>query len=359
MRLPFRSLRGHGRALAKLGAYTAASLAITYWLVSLIGNVDLFADRRTYQAVLPDVSGLFPRDAVKIAGVEVGVVKDISLERGRAVVSFEVDDDVTLRETTEVGIRWRNVLGQKYLYVYPGSEGRVLDGGDRIPITQALASADIGEFLNAVGPMLRALDPADVNAFNHALLEALQGGDERVRRLIDNAADLAGTLGGLDTEIGRSIENLDLVVGALAERDGAVSATVDNLATLSGTLAERNDVLEDAVVQLAHVQAQMRTLLTENRGDIDATLANLEAVAAVLSRHRDDLETTLRTLPRGLAGYHLMSRYGQWFNVRAMVTCVAGQRMCDHPPPGGETGAAAPRLSARDIVAAALAGGGS
>lgn len=344
----FRSLKGHGRTFTKLGIYAAVCLGVLMWLVSLIGNIGFFDNRTTYSAELADVTGLFVNDAVKIAGIEVGAVKDISLERGKAIVTFEVDEHVELRSESEVGIRWRNILGQKYLYLYPGNKGERLDEGDRLPVSQSVDSAEVGEFLNAIGPFLQSIDPKDVNAFNYAILEALQGNDEKVRRLLDNAATVSGTLGSVDTEVGRSIENLDQVLGALAERDEALDSTVTNLSALSDTLAERNDVLNDAVVQFAAVQAQLRVLLDENRGDIDQTIINLEAVAEVLRAHRGDLETTLATLPDGLAGYHLISRYGQWFNVRAIVNCAAGQRSCENEGDRSSGGAAAGASSSND-----------
>lgn len=360
MRTLARVFRGHrGRTVAKLTVYSAGCLVVLAWLVSLIGNVAFFADRTGYSAELADVTGLFRNDAVKIAGVEVGKVTSIELERGRAVVHFEVEDDVELRRSTEVGVRWRNVLGQKYLYLYPGSEGPPLKGGDRLPLSQSVESAEVGDFLNALGPFLQALDPADVNAFNRAVLEALQGNDGRVRRLLDNTATLASALGSLDAEVGRSIGNLDQVLGALAERDDALDATVRNLATLSETLAARNDVLQDAVVQFAAVQARLRTLLQESRGDLDGTIANLESVAAVLAAHGDDLEQSLATLPEGLIGYHRLTRYGQWANVRSIVNCVAGQRTCDHgsephPPAPGSSRVA---QSVASILSNAARGG--
>lgn len=357
----FRSFKGHGRNIAKLGIYAAICLGVLMWLVSLIGNIGFFDSRKTYSAELADVTGLFVNDAVKIAGIEVGAVKGIEVERGRAIVKFEVDDEVELLTQSEVGIRWRNILGQKYLYLYPGTKGEPLEEGDKLPLSQSVDSAEVGEFLNAIGPFLQAIDPKDVNAFNQAILEALQGNDEKVRRLIDNTATVSGTLGSVDTEVGRSIENLDQVLTALAERDEALDSTVTNLSALSDTLAERNEILNDAVVQFAAVQEQLRILLDENRGDIDQTIVNLEAVSEVLRTHRDELDTSLRTLPDGLAGYHLISRYGQWFNVRAIVNCAAAQSFCDHPQPSegggsGGAGGASGANSLGDIFRAPLTG---
>lgn len=352
-----------GRTMLKLVVYSAACLVTLAKLASLIGNVDFFAEQTSYQAEVDDVTGLLLNDEVKIAGVAVGKVTGIDVERGAAVVSFAVDDDVVLRDSTRVGVRWRNIFGQKYLYLYPGDDGAVLEPGDRLPIEQAVPSADVGDFLNAVGPILQAIDPQDANAFVEAVMEALQGNEANVRDLLDNTAVVSATVGGLDQEVGRVIENLEDVMSALADRDEAVDATLRNLSSLSDTLATNNDTLEQLVVNFAEVQDQLNQLISENRGDLDLTISNLQEIAGVLSEHRDDLEDTLATLPTGVIPYHQISSYGQWFQVRAIVVCLANQASCSREDttsgalPGPDTGdAGGPDLG--DVVDFAMSGRG-
>ncbi|HEX9991859.1 MAG TPA: MCE family protein [Acidimicrobiales bacterium] len=359
----FKGARGkRGRTVLKLTLYSLACLATLAKLVSLIGNVDFFADQTGYEAEVDDVTGLLVNDEVKIAGVPVGKVTGISVERGVAVVRFEVDDEVALRDSTRVGVRWRNIFGQKYLYLYPGDEGDVLQPGDRLPIEQAVPSADVGDFLNAVGPVLQAIDPADANAFVEAVMQALQGNESNVRGLIDDAAVVSQTVGGLDEEVGRVIENMEDVLSALADRDEAVDATIRNLSSLSDTLAANNDALESLVVNFADVQSQLQELVESNRGDLDTAIANLQEITDVLAEHRDDLEAGLSTLPTGLIPYHQISSYGQWFQVRAIVVCLANQSSCTREDatsgalPGADTGnAGGPTVA--DVVGFALAGG--
>lgn len=340
-----RALAAEGRVLVKLGIYTLGCLVVLGWLISQVGNVTWFADRSEYRAELNDVTGLVVNDEVKIAGVEVGKVTGISTDHGHAVVTFSIDSDVVLRDTTQVGVRWRNVLGQKYLYLYPADGGDVLAAGSTLPLEQAVDSADVGDFLNAVGPVLQAIDPADANAFVRALNEGLQGNEARVRRLLSDTAGVSDTLGGLDTEVGSIITNLDDVVGALAERDQAVDATLRNLSSLSDDLAARNDSLQSVVTDFSHASEQLNTLLEDKRGDLDATIANLQTILGVLDQNRAGLEDTLATLPEGVAPYHLISAYGQWFQVRATIACLANQTTCakEDPfsgtsTPVGETG---------------------
>ena len=155
-----RALSGpSGRSLIKLTVYAAACLVVLAALVGRITDRPLFGGGTSYEAVLPDANGLFRNDAVKVAGVAVGHVTGIEVDHGLALVRFRIDDgDVRLTDTTRTGLRWRNVLGQKYLYLYP-DEGTVLEEGSRLPVANAVASAEVGALLDAVAPVLRAIDP--------------------------------------------------------------------------------------------------------------------------------------------------------------------------------------------------------
>lgn len=353
-------LRGRsGRQAAKLLVYAAVCLVVLAGLVARLGNVDFFADRTGYEAAMPDVTGLLPNDDVKIAGVTVGKVTGISVERGRAIVAFEVDDEVELATDTRIGVRWRSVLGQKYLYLYPGEGSRTLEPGGQLPPEQVVDAADVGAFLNAIGPILRAIDPAKANAFIQAFNEALDDNEAEVRALLDDTGTVATELGGADQEIGSLIEDLDTVVGGLAERDADLQTVVSRFSTLAGGLADNNDDLQLLVERFAEVQAQLDELVSDNRGNLDATIEDLVTIAEVLGEHRDDLDRSLATLPDGLAVYDKISSYGQWFQIRAKITCLANQRQCtDEAVTSAALASDATAGDAGSVVAFALSGGG-
>ena len=125
------------RTLAKVAVFTLLSIGLTGALLVKIGNMRLFAHTYSLEAEFADASGVFRGDAVKLAGVDVGRVDSAHIEDGRAVVKFNLDDDIKLTSDSIVAIRWRNVLGQRFLYVYPGSgDGAAFKDGDRVPLAQ-------------------------------------------------------------------------------------------------------------------------------------------------------------------------------------------------------------------------------
>lgn len=319
-----RRLRRHLRgSVLKFTIYGLICLALLVGLAAKIGNIHFFSHRVDYRAEMADVSGLNSGDEVKLAGVTVGQVDGITTQHGLALVSFSVNRGVRLPVDTRVGIRWHNVIGLKYLYLYPsGSGGRYLRPGATIPPSQDAGDADIGEFLNALGPVLQSIDPAEANAFVQGVLGGLQGNLDQVGSLIDNAATVSNTVGSLQLQVGRVIDNLSTVVGALGGRSQDLQQVVSNLATISSSLASRNATLDAVVENFSKLSGEFAGLVGTNRSNLDTIISSLQTISATLASHKGDLEADLSTLTAGLQPYTLISSLGQWFEVNTVYVCT-------------------------------------
>jgi phospholipid/cholesterol/gamma-HCH transport system substrate-binding protein len=319
-----RVLRVPTGALAKVVAFTLFSAVLTAGLGVKIGNLRLFSHTYTLKAVFDDASGVFKGDAVKLAGVDVGRVKGTQIDKGLAVVEFNVDESVKLTNTSTVAIRWRNVLGQRFLYVFPGDRaaGRTLKDGDVIPVSRTDDAGDISAFLNKIGPILQAIDPDKANAFVDSLNTALAGNEGTVRALIGDAAQLAGRLGDMDQQIKEVISSSDTVLTTYANQDQSIQAILDDLNSVGGRLSGMTSDINAFVTDFAAVQKQLDKLLKDNKSNIDFDLQALNDVAAVLSQNKANLASTLCSLPPGLAGYFQTTSWGEWFNVRIVKIAV-------------------------------------
>lgn len=321
-----RSGRFPTRTLVKVVAFTVLSAAFTLALAIKIGNLQPFAHTYPLQAVFTNASGVFKGDAVKLAGVNVGRVNGARIENGKAVVQFTVNRSVALPRDSMAAIRWRNVLGQRFLYLYPGRPGGPqLHPGDTIPVGQSVDAGDLDEFLNKLGPILRAIDPAKANAFLEAMDTALNGKEATVRELLDDGSGLAQRLAQMDTQIQTLISSSDTVLSTYAAQDRSIGAILDDLDSLGGRLGQMTGDINSVLVNFADVQQQLDKLLTQNRGNIDADLSQLQSVTQLLARNRASLATTLCSLPAGLTNYFQTTSWGEWFNVRIVQVVVKDQ----------------------------------
>jgi phospholipid/cholesterol/gamma-HCH transport system substrate-binding protein len=322
------------RTAVKLGLFVAVCTGLTLWLAFTIGNVHPF--RHTYRltATFDDVTGLLPDDNVKVAGVPVGKVRSVKVVAGRAVVSFEVADDVRVPTDSTAAIRWRNLLGQRYLYIYPGRASTVLRPGQSIARTVPVV--DLGELFNRLGPIVKAIDPAEVNELLDAVVAGLDGNEEKLRQAIADLATLGRVLAERDQAIGRLVANLDTLAAAVDRRDAQIRQMLDNLVLVAQTFSENADVLETAVDELADYSGHLGTLLAANRAEIDSAVANLARLTDLVRTKLPVLDRTLAGLDEAARRLFTASQYGEWLNQTipcgragypqgvSADTCVAG-----------------------------------
>jgi phospholipid/cholesterol/gamma-HCH transport system substrate-binding protein len=324
------------RTAIKLGIFTAVCLLFTGWLAFTIGNIQLFNDRYTLSADFDDVNGLLVNDNVKVAGVVVGKVSSIEIDRGRARVSFEVDSDTRLPSDSAAAIRWRNLLGQRYVYLYPGSASTTLADGDAVTRTESVV--DLGELFNRLGPIVAAIDPAEVNEFLDTLVAALDGNQDSLARTIDDLGTLVGGLATRDEAIVRLVDNISVVAETITARDAQIRIVLDNLVELATTFSDNTDVVDAAVDDLGEVSEHLHSLLSRSRGELDGTIANLVTVLAEVRPRLGLIDRAVGNLDDASAAVFRAGRYGEFLNQVILCAGTEGWDGSDPPCEGAVTG---------------------
>ena len=87
-------------------------------------------------AVFPSIAGLKNGALVEIAGVQIGRVKQISLDNYKAKVVLSVNGTVQLQDDSIARIKTKGLLGEKYIDIVPGGSDVILKTGDKIRETQ-------------------------------------------------------------------------------------------------------------------------------------------------------------------------------------------------------------------------------
>ncbi len=123
----------------------AGFLGFAYLSVKL-GDVDLFGDSRSYplQARFNSISGLKEGAFVEIAGVKVGKVAQIHLDKEdyEAVVILAIDSEVPVQEDSIASIRTSGIIGDRYVNITPGGADDYLQPGAEIEETESAISLE-------------------------------------------------------------------------------------------------------------------------------------------------------------------------------------------------------------------------
>jgi phospholipid/cholesterol/gamma-HCH transport system substrate-binding protein len=301
----------------KFAIFTVVTLLATALLAATIANTDS-RPTTSYGAIFTDAVNLNPGDEVRLAGVRVGSVSAVSLYEGtKAKVTFGVDRAVPLSTTTQAVIRYRNLIGQRYLAIVDGpTSGEPLKRGAVIPENRTQPALNLNTLFNGFRPLLAGLEPGDVNQLSYELIRVLQGEGGTINSLFSHVASLSGTLADRDALIGQVIANLNAVLGPLDSRDKQLSALITNLQGFVSGLAADRDAISSSLVSINDLTGSTASLLTSARPDLKDDITQLGILAAGLDEpaSRKLLEHFLTATPQKLKVSTPEASYGAFLN---------------------------------------------
>lgn len=314
----------------KLAIFTVVTLIVTTWLASIIGNFQFFSDRYQVTAQFNDVSGLLKGDVVKAAGVTIGKVSDIGVDKGIATVTMSLDPEAEVPEAVGAQIRFRNLVGQRMVTLVATNEvnGVLLSDGDVIPLVRTEGAFDLSALFNGLRPLIRSADGNDINLVTRAVVQALKGRSADVESLLANLGALGETVASKDAGLRRLLDGLNIVTSDLAERDTDLSATLADLNTFLGDLAAGKDDLSQAVISLDDAARRFKRIVDANGDDIEAEVEDLAVILDAVNDRRGDLRGAVRALPEMLVAIERVSSYGEWTNIHLVHVCKVGLGSC-------------------------------
>jgi phospholipid/cholesterol/gamma-HCH transport system substrate-binding protein len=311
-----RALEGRGIAapLAKLVVFAVVTVVLTAFLAGTLGSLG-FGGGPAYKAMFTDVTGVLPGDDVRVAGVKVGRVTSVDLAPDGRTAELTFTATVPLTTTTLAKVRYRNLVGQRYVALSEGKGGgAALREGDVIPLANTAAALDLTVVFNGFRPLFTGLSPDDVNSFAYEIIQLLQGEGGTLSSLLSRTASLTGTLSDRDELIGRVITNLNAVLSTVDERDAKLSETIKQLRVLVAGLAADRAAIGDAVGNISGLTQATTSLLRDARPSLAADISALNTLAGTLQDNTSVLESTLSRAPGRLDALTRTASYGSWFN---------------------------------------------
>ncbi|HSU02493.1 MAG TPA: MCE family protein [Nocardioides sp.] len=219
------------------------------------------------------------RADVKIKGVIVGEVLDYEPTVDGADITLGLYKDRTTQVPRDVtaSILPKTLFGEKFVsLIVPegGSGARAIADGDEIDRTNL--SIEVEKVLSDLYPLLRAVQPADLNTTLNAVATALEGRGEQLGETIET---MDAYLTRFNPELPALIEDLRLtadVSDTYADVLPEVATILRNTITTTGTLEDREDKLK-ALFNDVSKFASVAERFTSSNGDNLVRLGDLAA----------------------------------------------------------------------------------
>jgi phospholipid/cholesterol/gamma-HCH transport system substrate-binding protein len=268
------------------------------------------------------------RADVKVRGVIVGEVLEAKSGSDGAVLTLgikpekigEIPDNVT------ASILPKTLFGEKYveLVVPSNAHKTALMSGDRI--TQTQLPIEVERVLNDIYPLLRAVQPAELNYTLNALASALEGRGEaigenieifdsylkrlnpQVPALVEDLrllSKVSGTYADVAPQIAETLRNFVKTGNTLVSREAKLNAFLKDVTAFSNTAKTFLDANGDNIVRLGQLSKPQLELLDRYSPEFPCLLKGLVNSAPNLaSTFRGFVfHIDLITLPRQPRGY--------------------------------------------------------
>ena len=301
--------------LVKLLVFVVVTSLATAVLVVTIGNLD-FGSSREYKAEFTDATGVNKGDDIRVAGVRVGTVSDVEIvDRTRALITFSVDRDTSVNGGTNAAIRYRNLVGQRYLSLTQEvGDTRRLPAGSTIPVSRTTPALDLTVLFNGFKPLFEALSPDDVNQLSYELVQVFQGEGGTLEGLLAHTASVTSTLADRDEVIGELIDNLSLVLDHVADRDKQLTRLIQSFRTLVGGLKKDRNAILGSLEEVSTLSVETASLIDGIREPFVKDIKELRAVAGNIDKNKAELDRAIQVLPIKLNKIGRTAIYGSFFN---------------------------------------------
>ena len=256
----------------KLGFFVTLGLIAIIVTIMMLGNYSLTSKYEVY-TYFSNASGLPKKAKVKISGVDVGNIKNILLENGKAKIVLVIDRDIKLYSNAKAKIVATGIIGTKYMELNPGT-----------PSNELIRAGDTIESVDEVGSM--------EDIVNKAV--------QKVEKLLDTANK------GLNEEffknLSDTVKNLKNVSQTIADKEKEISSVIDNFKNFSSDLYDitnkNKDDIRNIVLELKKVSENINNIINkidDGNGTI-ATLINDEEMAKELKDTVSEVKTAVESI---------------------------------------------------------------
>ena len=255
----------------RLGIFVTIGIFAILLTIMLLGNYSL-TSKYIVNSYFDNTAGLPKKAKVKIAGVNVGNIKNIVLENGRAKVILVIDRNIKIYSNASAKIVSMGIIGTKYIDINPGtSTSKLLEHGGTIKTST-----------------------------EKSLEEMVENATQKINILLTNACE------GLNKQFFQNlydtVEHIKEVSENISKKEKQINQIINNFNNFSYSLQEiaskNKDDIRDIVIQLKTVSEKIDTIINKiNSGNgTIATLINDEQMSKNIKETVSEVKVTVDQL---------------------------------------------------------------
>jgi phospholipid/cholesterol/gamma-HCH transport system substrate-binding protein len=254
----------------------------------------LFA-QPVYYAQFHDAAGIHTGDVIRMAGVNVGQVRDVQLDGNKVVVEFTLGA-TTIGAASRAAIRTDTILGRRNIDIEP-RPGATLAPGGMLPLAQTTTPYQL---YDAFTDITNAASGWDIDAIRNSLNALSQTIDQTAPHLsaaFDGIKRFSAVIASRDEQFKKVLANARTIASVLGDRSEQINQLVLNANELLAAVNERGRAIIYLLEHAHAVETQVQGLIADNP-NLHHVLQQLRTVTDMLDRRKQDFADTLGLIAR-------------------------------------------------------------
>jgi phospholipid/cholesterol/gamma-HCH transport system substrate-binding protein len=265
----------------KVGTFAVVTGAATIGIFRFVDKSGSSGSGYVVHAYFDDATGIAKHSQVKVSGIAVGTIESVRLEKGKARIDIRMQPDVPLHVDATVTKVSSSLLGEYFLGIAPGTDGRAqLKDGDEIPVVvEAVTTDSLMRDMSAIS--------ADVRRVTKALAESVgtDEGKENLKATLENLAKVTEALNQTVRENRESIHNILVQVESMTTRgEPEVRQILENVRESTTDIREMLAKPEQTPNQSGGEVRKILDKVDRASSSLESSLGHIDNVTARLDR---------------------------------------------------------------------------
>lgn len=321
--------RGHSdRDAVRLGLLGIAGVIVALAAAVNIARIPLIGGGETFRAEFADTSGLQVGEEVRVAGVKVGEVTALELDRGKVLATFTIRGE-ELGDETSASIEVKTLLGQHYVSLRPEGDDPMSEG-DTIPLDRTTTPLDIVPAVEGLTGRTDQIDTRRVAEALDAVSGTLDAATPQARQLLDGLGRLSEVVSSREQEFRGLLQHTSRVAGVVADRDADLTALLRDTTDVLAVLDRRRSTITRLIRGTLRLSDELAGMVGAVDDDLGPVLDDLGEVLDVLIDNRRNLDDVITYAALYSREFVNVAGTGPWFDTT--VTLPSSLSVCT---PGG------------------------
>jgi phospholipid/cholesterol/gamma-HCH transport system substrate-binding protein len=303
--------------IARRSPAVAGALGIFVILMAVLSaffldSLPIIGAGSKYTAYFTEAAGLKDSNEVRIAGVKVGKVTDVSLDGDKVEVEFSVKD-AWVGDQSSASIQIKTVLGQKYLALDPAGSDQ-LNPKDPIPLERTTSPYDVIEAFSDAAATTTDIDTDQLATSMRTLSEAFSETPENIRGSLDGVSRLSQTIASRDQQLSKLFQATNQTTQVLADRNQEFTRLISDAGSLVQELNNRQQSISQLLTGTQRLSQQLTGLIRDNEAQIGPALEQLGGVIDILKNNNDKINEAIKLYAPFVRLYANIVGNGRWFD---------------------------------------------